>query len=98
MVCNRCLDTLYYQYFCGEEFFQHVLPFERSSISRWRGRMGDERLEALLQESLAVAIRTDAMTPSDLGRVIVDTTVQPKNITFPTDAKLANRAREKLVR
>ena len=97
MVCDRWLENPYYQYFCGEEFFQHVLPFERSSISRWRGRMGDERLEALLQESLAVAIRTDAMTPSDLGRVIVDTTVQPKNITFPTDAKLANRAREKLV-
>jgi hypothetical protein len=37
------------------------------------------------------------MKPSDLNRVIVDTTVQPKNITFPTDAKLVNRAREKLV-
>jgi IS5 family transposase len=59
--------------------------------------MGEERLEALLQESLAVATRTGAIKPSDLNRVIVDTTVQPKNITFPTDAKLANRAREKLV-
>src|SRR5262249_57888496 len=64
---------------------------------RWRNRMGEERLEALLQESLAVATRTGAMKPSDLNRVIVDTTVQPKNITFPTDAKLVNRAREKLV-
>ena len=35
--------------------------------------------------------------PSELLRVIVDTTVQPKNVTFPTDAKLLNRAREKLV-
>jgi transposase, IS5 family len=59
--------------------------------------MGEERLQALLQESLAVATRTGAMKPADLNRVIVDTTVQPKNITFPTDAKLANRAREKLV-
>ena len=48
--------------------------------------------EALLQESLALAICTDAMKPSDLGRVIVDTTVRPKNITFPTDAKLTNLA------
>jgi transposase, IS5 family len=55
------------------------------------------RLEALLQESLAVATRTGAMKPSDLNRVIVDTTVHPKNITFPTDAKPVNRAREKLV-
>ena len=38
------------------------------------------------------------MKPVDLARVIVDTTVQPKNITFPTDAKLLNRAREKLVK
>lgn len=36
--------------------------------------------------------------PSEMSRVIVDTTVQPKNMTFPTDAKLLNRAREKLVR
>jgi transposase, IS5 family len=59
--------------------------------------MGEERLQALLQESLAVATRTGALKPGDLARVIVDTTVQPKNITFPTDAKLLNRAREKLV-
>jgi IS5 family transposase len=60
--------------------------------------MGEERLQALLQESLAVATRTGAMKPNDLARVIVDTTVQPKNVTFPTDAKLLNRAREKLVK
>src|SRR5580693_5068414 len=59
--------------------------------------MGEERLQALLQESLSVATRTKAIKPSELSRVIVDTTVQPKNVTFPTDAKLLNRAREKLV-
>jgi transketolase C-terminal domain/subunit len=46
----------------------------------------------------SVASRTEAIKPSELSRVIVDTTVQPKNVTFPTDAKLLNRAREKLVR
>jgi hypothetical protein len=76
---------------------EYTLPLDRSSITRWRNRMGEENLAALLQESLAVATRTGAMKPSDLNRVIVDTTVQPKNITFPTDAKLMNRAREKLV-
>jgi hypothetical protein len=55
-------------------------------------------LKALIQESLSVATRTKAIKPSELSRVIVDTTVQPKNVTFPTDAKLLNRAREKLVR
>src|SRR5260370_8455688 len=67
-------------------------------MTHWRNRMGEERLQALLQESLAVATKTGTMKPSELSRVIVDTTVQPKNITFPTDAKLLNRAREKLVK
>jgi len=98
MVCELWIENPYYQYFCGEEFFQHRLPLDRSSMTNWRNRMGEERLQALLQESLAVATRTGAMKPSDLSRVIVDTTVQPKNITFPTDAKLLNRAREKLVK
>src|ERR1700726_2362445 len=98
MVCELWIENPYYQYFCGEEFFQHRLPLDRSSMTHWRHRMGEERLQALLQESLAVATRTGAMKPGDLARVIVDTTVQPKNITFPTDAKLMNRAREKLVK
>jgi transposase, IS5 family len=42
-------------------------------------------------------VRTGAMAPQDTRRVVVDTTVQPKNVMFPTDAKLLNRAREKLV-
>jgi IS5 family transposase len=98
VVCEQWIENPYYQYFCGEEFFQHRLPLDRSSMTNWRNRMGEERLQALLQESLAVATRTGAMKPGDLARVIVDTTVQPKNITFPTDAKLLNRAREKLVK
>ena len=59
--------------------------------------MGEEKLQALLQESLAVATRTEAMKPSDLARVVIDTTVQPKAVMFPTDAKLMNRAREIMV-
>ena len=98
VLCEQWTENPYYQYFCGEEFFRHRLPLDRSSMSNWRNRMGEERLQALLQESLAVATRTGAMKPGDLARVIVDTTVQPKNITFPTDAKLLNRAREKLVK
>src|SRR5271155_1338254 len=98
VLCELWIENPYYQYFCGEEFFQHRLPLDRSSMTNWRTRMGEERLQALLQESLAVATRTGAMKPDDLARVIVDTTVQPKNITFPTDAKLLNRAREKLVK
>jgi transposase, IS5 family len=98
VLCERWVENPYYQFFCGEEFFQHRLVFDRSSLTRWRQRMGEEKLQALLQESLAVATKTEAIKPSDLNRVIVDTTVQPKNVMFPTDARLLNRAREILVR
>src|SRR6202047_730369 len=98
VLCELWIENPYYQYFCGEEFFQHRLPLDRSSMTHWRHRSEERRLQALLQESLAVATKSGAMKPGDLARVIVDTTVQPKNITFPTDAKLMNRAREKLVK
>ena len=62
--------------------------FDRSSLTRWRNRMGEERLQALVQESLSVATRTKAIKPSELSRVIVDATIQPKNVMFPTDAIL----------
>ena len=96
-LCDRWVENPYFQYFCGEEFFLHELPFDRSSLTRWRQRMGEDRVAALLQESLSVAIRTGAMAPRDTKRVIVDTTVQPKNVMFPTDAKLLHRAQSKLV-
>ena len=98
VLCERWLDNPYYQLFCGEEFFCHKLPFERSSLTRWRQRMGEEKANALLQESLSVATRTGAARPSDFTKVIVDTTVQEKAVAFPTDARLMHRARERLVR
>ncbi len=97
-LCEVWAENPYFQYFCGEEFFQHKLVFDRSSLTRWRQRMGEERLNALIQESLAVAAKTGALKPSELAAVVVDTTVQPKNVAHPTDAKLLNRARERLVR
>jgi IS5 family transposase len=97
-LCERWVESPYFQYFCGETFFQHRLPFDRSSITRWRQRMGEEKLKALLAESLMTAIATRALAPDDLSQVVIDTTVMPKAVMFPTDAKLANRAREYLVR
>ena len=97
-VVDRWTENPYYQHFCGEEHFHHKAPFDRSSLPRWRARMGAERLEALLQESLAVAVKTEAVEVKDMSKVIVDTTVQEKAVTFPTEAKLKNRARVMLVK
>ena len=98
VLCDRWVENPYYQFFCGEEFFQHKLVLDRSSLTRWRQRMGGEKVRALRQESLSIAVRTEAVKPSELSEVIIDTTVEPKNVMFPTDARLLNRAREILVR
>ena len=90
-VCERWVYDPYFQHFTGEEFFQHEFPHERSDLSHWRKRLGG-KLELLLAESLRVAHETGALRTRDLTRVTVDTTVQPKAITFPTDAKLLHAA------
>ena len=54
-LCARWLENPYFQYFCGEEAFRHDLPFERSSLSRWQRRLGKDRLQALLAESVPAA-------------------------------------------
>ena len=90
-VCDRWVHDPYFQYFTGEEFFQHEFPHERSDLSHWRKRLSD-KLELLLAESLRVAHASGALRTKDLARVTVDTTVQPKAVSFPTDAKLLHAA------
>jgi len=90
-VWDRWVHDPYFQYFTGEEFFQHALAHERSGMSHWRKRIGDH-LDILLAESLRIAHDTGALKKSDLARVTIDTTVQPKNVAFPTDTKLLETA------
>ena len=90
-VCERWVYDPDLQHFTGETFFQHSFPHERSDLSHWRKRLG-ERLDLLLAESLRVAHDSGALPTKDLARVTVDTTVQPKNIAFPTDARLLHAA------
>ena len=97
-VCTRYLDSPYAQRFCGEVHFQHGLPLDRSSMTRWRQRIGAERPEVLLTESLAAAQRCGAVEEKHLRRVTIDTTVAPKAVTHPTDSKPLHRGIEILVR
>jgi IS5 family transposase len=97
-VCARWLDSPYVQLFCGETYFQHALPLDRSSMTRWRQRIGPERLELLLAETLDAAQRGGAVEEKHLRRVTIDTTVQPKAVTHPTDSKLLHRGIEILAR
>lgn len=81
----------YFRCFIGEEFFQHAFPRKRSDLSHWHKRLGD-KLELLWAESVWAAHEVGALRSQDLKRVTVYTTVQPKAISFPTDAKLLHAA------
>jgi len=91
------LENPYHQYFLGFEYFQHNVPLDPTSLVKWRHRIGSGAMEMLLRELLETAQRMKFLKPSDMHRVTVDTTVQEKAITFPTDGKLYNKGRELLV-
>jgi IS5 family transposase len=91
------VENPYWQYFCGGKFFEHTLPIHPSSMSRWRTRLKEAGVEAMLAELIAAGLRSGAIRPSMLERINVDTTVQEKFVRFPTDARLYDRMRERLV-
>lgn len=93
-VCAQWVENPYFQAFCGEEFFRHELPLDRASMTRWRGRIGPDKLEVLLAETIAVATKTGAVSPREMERVTVDTTVATKAVAHPTDSHLLLRAIE----
>jgi len=92
------IENPYWQYFCGATFFEHVAPIDPSSLTRWRGHLKEAGVEAMLAETIRAGLRDGLIKPAELARVNVDTTVQEKNIRFPTDARLLDRSRERLVR
>ena len=74
-VCERWVESPYFQYFTGEEHFVHELPHDRSNMTNWRKRVGEDGFAHLVSESLRVAHQTGAIKTTDLKRVTVDTTV-----------------------
>jgi len=96
-VVARWAENPYWQHFCGETFFQHRLPLDPSSLTRWRQRIGEEGVEWLLTQTIEAGKRAGTVKGSDLKRITVDTTVMEKNIAHPTDARLYETARRKLV-
>lgn len=77
----------YYQHFTGSSYFEWGMPCDPSDLVHFRKRIGEEGVRAILATSLKLhQTKIDNAT-----EVIVDTTVQEKNITFPTDAKLTQK-------
>lgn len=96
-VLDNWRENPYWQYFCGGEFFEHEPPTDQTVMSRWRWQAGEAGVTDMIRETLASAVRNKVAKAKDFERVNVDTTVQEKNIRFPTDARTLDRARERIV-
>jgi len=96
-VCHRWGETPAWQYFSGEDYFENRPPCDPSSISRFRRLLGEEGVEELLARTISVAVTMKLIDAQELATVIVDSTVQPKAIAYPTDSRLLETARQKLV-
>lgn len=92
------VENPYWQFLCGEEFFQHALPIDPSQMSRWRQRIGEDGVEKLLQATITAGMTAGVITETSLDKVIVDTTVQPKAVEHPTDARLYRKVHAAMLR
>jgi len=97
-VLDEWLENPYWQYFTGGIYFEHEYPTDQSTMSRWRKKLAKSGAEKMLEESLKTGLREGFIKKTELNRVNVDSTVQEKNVRYPTDARLYDRLRERLVK
>ncbi len=95
---KKWTENPYWQYLSGRQYFEYEFPIDASSMTRWRHRIGEDGAEELLKQTIQAGIKAGYLKKTDCVRVNVDTTVQPKNVRFPTDARLYDRMRERLVK
>jgi hypothetical protein len=91
--CERWSENVYFQYFCGEEYFQACLPCDPCNLVRFRQALGEAGEGELLATTIAAAVQIGAIQPTEFGCVTVDTTVMEKAEAYPTDSRLLNVAR-----
>ena len=82
-VVEQWSENGYYQYFSGGQVFTPIAPCEASELVHFRNRIGPQGVELILKESIRI---NGKYGKEDRGSI--DTTVQEKNITYPTDSKL----------
>ena len=94
-VVEQWSENAYYQYFCGMQEFIPAAPCASSELVHFRHRIGEEGIELIFQESIRVNNEDDDEHHHDTA--FIDSTVQEKNITFPTDAKLHKKIVSKVL-
>lgn len=95
---NRWVENPYWQLFCGYDYLQWKFPIHPTTLTKWRKRMGANGMERLLSSIIDAAQSIGAVNEASFKKVIVDTTVAPKAIAYPTDAKLYLKSMRQLVR
>ena len=91
-IVERWVENGYYQYFCGEAFFKWKFPCHPTDLVLFRKRIGEKGIERILQ--ISIELHGSKAKEYEL---LIDSTVQEKNITFPTDTKLYERISKKCV-
>ena len=94
---ERWAENVVWQYFSGMEYYEPRLPCDATQVSRFRTAIGEAGVEELLKATLDTAVATQAVRPAEFERIIVDSTVQEKAIAHPTDSRLLEIARHKVV-
>ena len=96
-VVERWAETPTWQYFSGMDYFEHRYPCDATLIGKFRKLIGEQGVEELLSQTISVAVNLKVISQKALETVVVDSTVQPKAIAHPTDSRLLEVARQKLV-
>jgi IS5 family transposase len=97
-MCERWLANCYWHYFTGEVYFQTQLPCDLSSFTRWRKRLSEAGLEGPLEQTIEAAKTMRAVPTNELRRLILGITVREKVTAHPTDSRISEIARQKLVK
>jgi IS5 family transposase len=90
----RWIENPYWQYFCGEIYFQYDEPYDPSDFVHFRKRIGEEGAQKILKLSISLFDSREVHEKE----ILIDTTVQEKNITFPTDSKLHKKIIERCIK
>lgn len=94
---ERWAENVVWQYFSGQEYYTPRLPCDATQIGRFRRVLDEAGVESLLATTIETAVSIGAIKKSEFEHIIVDTTVQEKAIAHPTDSRLLDVARRKIV-
>jgi IS5 family transposase len=95
-VVEQWSENAYFQYFCGMHEFVPSFPCNASELVHFRKRIGEKGIELILAESILVNDEKSGDDHHDTA--FIDSTVQEKNITYPTDGKLHKKIIGKVVK